>query len=181
MKKVILLSGSPKSDGNTMQVLQEAAKVIEDNGVEVEIISIAKMNIKDVMNSEEGYNDGFDIIIDKIKEAQGLIVASPVYWGTARAKMMIALQRIATASLADDNFLSRMVGGPIAIARRGGLTTTLSEMLMFYLANDMVVAGSTYWNIVFGKLPGEALKDKEGIKTIKRFAENVAFLVNKIN
>lgn len=181
MKKVILLSGSPKAEGNTVQVLKEAAKVIEANGLEAEIISLADMNIKDVMNSEGGYNDGFDVVIEKIKNAQGLIVASPVYWGTARAEMMIAIQRIATASLGNGNFLSRMVGGPIAIARRGGLTTSLSEMLMFYLANDMIVAGSTYWNIVFGKLPGEAIEDKEGIKTIKRFAENVAFLINKID
>lgn len=181
MKKVILLSGSPKEEGNSVQVLRECAKVIEENGVKAEVVSIAGMNLKDCMNFEDGYNDGFDKIIDKIKEAQGFIIAAPVYWGTARAEAMTALQRIAMASMKQGNFLSRMVGGPIAIARRGGLTSTIEEMMMFYMINDMIVPGSTYWNIVFGKEPGDALKDEEGMKTVKRFSENVAYLINKMN
>lgn len=181
MKKVILLSGSPNKEGNTMQILKECAKVINDNGLEAEVISLAGLNLKDSMNFEGGYNDGFEEIVGKIKEAQGLIVGSPVYWGTARAETMTALQRLAMASKQQGHFLSRMVGGPIAVARRGGSTSAIQEMLMFYLYNDMIVPGSTYWNIVFGQKPGDALKDEEGIETVKRFAENVAFLVNKIN
>lgn len=181
MKKIILLSGSPNAEGNTVQVLRECAKVINKNGVEVEVVSLSEMNLKDSMNFQGGYNDGLDEIIEKIKNAQGLIVGGPVYWGTVRAELMTALQRIAMASMQNGNFLSRMVGGPIAVARRGGLTSAIQEMMMFYLANDMIVPGSTYWNIVFGKAPGAALQDEEGMDTIKRFAENVAFLVNKIN
>jgi multimeric flavodoxin WrbA len=103
-----------------------------------------------------------------------------VYWGTVRAQLMTALQRIAMASMQQGNFLSRMVGGPIAVARRGGSTAAIQEMLMFYLANDMIVPGSTYWNIVFGQTPGQALEDAEGMDTIRRFGENTAFLVQKI-
>ncbi|MPQ45013.1 flavodoxin family protein [Clostridium tarantellae] len=180
MKKVILLSGSPKEDGNCAQVLDECAKVIKENGVEAEVVSLAHMDLKDCMYGDGNYNDGFEKIIEKIKNAQGLIVASPVYWGTARGEVMIALQRIAMASKQQGNFLSRMVGGPIAVARRGGSTSTIQEMLMFYFINDMIVPGSTYWNIVFGKEPGEALQDEEGIKTVKRFSENVAYLINKM-
>lgn len=180
MKKVILLSGSPNKDGNTMDILKVCAKVIEDNGVEAEVISLAGMNLKDCMNSEGGYDDGFDEVIEKIKNAQGLIVGGPVYWGTARAELMTALQRIAMASGKNGNFLSRMVGGPIAVARRGGHTSTIQELMMFYLINDMIVPGSTYWNIVFGRNPGDALKDEEGVRTVKRFSENVAYLINKM-
>ncbi|SHF13634.1 flavodoxin family protein [Clostridium fallax] len=178
MNKVILLSGSPKEDGNCMDVLKECAKVIEENNLKAEIVSIAGMDLKDCMN--ESYDDGFHEIIEKIKDAKGLIVASPVYWGTARGEVMVALQRIAMASKKEGNFLSRMVGGPIAVARRGGQTSTIQEMLMFYFINDMIVPGSTYWNIVFGKEPGDALKDEEGIKTVKRFSENVAYLIKKM-
>lgn len=177
MKKVILLSGSPNAEGNSMQILNECAKVIKENGVEAEVVSIAGMNLIDTMNSNQGYDDEFEEIIKKIKGSKGLIVASPVYWGTARAEIMTALQRIAMASKKQGNFLSRMVGGPIAVARRGGHTSTIQEMMMFYLINDMIVPGSTYWNIVFGKEPGDALKDEEGMKTVKRFSENVAYLV----
>jgi multimeric flavodoxin WrbA len=83
-------------------------------------------------------------------------------------------------SMASDSFLSRKVGGPIAVARRGGHTATLQELLMFYLINDMIVPGSTYWNMVFGEAPGEALADEEGMRTVRRFADNVAYLIRKL-
>jgi len=72
------------------------------------------------------------------------------------------------------------VGGPIVVARRGGHTATLQELWMFFLINDMIVPGSTYWNMVFGRTPGEALDDEEGMQTVRRFAENVAFLIRKL-
>ena len=179
MSKVILLSGSPNAEGNTMQILRECAKTIEANGVETELISLAGMKLHDAMDFQSG-DDGFDAVIEKIKGAQGLIVGGPVYWGTVHAQLMTALQRIAMASMQQGNFLSRMVGGPVAVARRGGSTAAIQEMLMFYLANDMIVPGSTYWNIVFGQTPGQALEDAEGMDTIRRFGENTAFLVQKI-
>lgn len=181
MSSVILLSGSPNPQGNTMQVLGECAKVIEQAGIETRLISLSGMQLKDAMNFKGGYNDGFDDVIETISRAQGLIVGGPVYWGTVRAELMTALQRIAMASMQKGQFLSRMVGGPVAVARRGGLTSALQEMLMFYLSNDMIVPGSTYWNIVFGQAPGAALKDEEGMKTVRHFAENVAFLVQRIH
>ena len=179
MKKVILLSGSPNAEGNTVQVLKACAEVIEKNGVEAEVVSLSGMKLHDAMDFTSG-DDGFDAVIQKVKDADGLIVAGPVYWGTVRAQMMTALQRLAMASAQQGNFLSRKVGGPIAIARRGGSTTSIQEMMMFYLSNDMIVPGSTYWNIVFGQTPGQALRDEEGMQTVRRFAENVAFLINKI-
>lgn len=125
--------------------------------------------------------DGLNEIIDKIRTAQGLIVGTPVYFGTARGDVMAALQRIGYVSMRSNKFLSGMVGGPIAVARRGGQTSTIQEMLMFFLINDMIVPGSTYWNMVFGRLPGEVWKDPEGIETIRHFAANVAKLVKRLN
>ncbi len=93
---------------------------------------------------------------------------------------MNLLQRIGMLSYNGDKFLSWKVGGPIAINRRGGATATIQEMLMFFLINEMIVPGSTYWNMLFGKLPGEALEDEEGVRTAERFAENVAKLIQKI-
>ena len=181
MSKVILLSGSPNKNGNTVQVFRQMAGVIESEGVNAEVVSLAGMNITDVMNPKGDHDDGFDEIIGKIIPAEGLIVGGPVYWGTVRAELMTALQRIAMASMKNGNFLSRKVGGPVAFARRGGLTSSIQEMMMFFLYNDMVVPGSTYWNIVFGKEPGAAMNDEEGLKTVSHFAKNVAWLINRIN
>jgi multimeric flavodoxin WrbA len=188
MAKTVLISGSPKPDGNTAQLMQECAKVIQQQGVEAEVISFAGMSIQSCTAcgkcSEMGkceIDDGLNEIIQKLRSAQGFIVGTPVYFGTARGDVMAALQRIGYVSMKSDKFLSGMVGGPIAVARRGGQTSTLQEMLMFFLINDMIVPGSTYWNMVFGRLPGEAWKDAEGIETIRHFAANVADLVKKLN
>jgi len=168
--------------------MRECAKVIQEQGVEAEVISFAGMSIESCTAcgkcSETGecdIHDELNEIIQKIRGAQGLIVGSPVYFGTARGDVMSALQRIGYVSMKTDKFLSGMVGGPIAVARRGGQTLTLQEILMFFLINDMIVPGSTYWNMVFGRLPGEVLKDQEGIDTIRHFAANVAKLVKKLN
>jgi len=188
MPKTILISGSPKPDGNTAQLMNECAKVVQEQGVETEVISFAGMSIQSCTAcgkcSETGkceIEDGLNEIVEKLRRARGLIVGAPVYFGTARGDVMAALQRIGYLSMRTDKFLTGMVGGPVAVARRGGQTSALQEMLMFYLINDMIVPGSTYWNMVFGRLPGEIWKDEEGIGTIRHFAANVASLVNKLN
>ncbi len=186
--KVLLISGSPKPNGNTAQVLEACAKVIREAGVEVEVVSFAGMKIeaciacqKCAKTGECGTDDGLNEIIRKIKQAEGLIVGAPVYFGTARGDVMCALQRIGYVSRNTDKYLTGKIGGPIAVARRGGQTLTLQEMMMFFLINDMVVPGSTYWNMVFGRMPGEALKDEEGMGAVKHFAANVANLVKKLH
>ncbi len=188
MKKVVLLSGSPRNNSNTMQILDECAKTIKENGLEAEIVSLRGKNIQSCIACGKCaelkkcvLNDGLNEIIDKIKEAEGFIVAAPVYFGTARGDVMSALQRIGYVSRRSGNFLSWKVGGPIAVGRRGGHTSTIQEMLMFYLINDMIVPGSTYWNIVFALGEGEAINDVEGISTVKRFSENVSRLIKKID
>jgi len=187
MQKTVLLSASPKADGNTAQLMQDCAKIIKEQGVDAEVISFAGLSIQSCTAcgkcSEMGkcsIEDGLNEIIDKIRPAQGLIVASPVYFGTARGDLMSALQRIGYVSRKSDQFLAGKVGGAVAVARRGGQTFTLQEMLMFFLINDMIVPGSTYWNMVFGRLPGEVWKDQEGIETVRHFAANVAKLVKKL-
>jgi multimeric flavodoxin WrbA len=188
MLKVLLISGSPKAEGNTAQLMKECARVIEARGVKTEIVSLSDKKIESCIAcgkcSELGYcsqEDGLNEILKKVRESQGFIVGSPVYFGTARGDVMAALQRIGYVSRKTDNFLSGKVGGAIAVARRGGQTFTLQEMLMFFLINDMIVPGSTYWNMVFGRLPGEVWQDKEGIETIRHFASNVANLVKKLH
>ena len=93
---------------------------------------------------------------------------------------MSALQRIGKVSRGGDKFLDWMVGGPIAVARRGGVTLTLQEMLMFFAINNMIVAGSTYWNMVIAGPEGTALEDTEGIETIQLFGQNVARIIKKV-
>lgn len=188
MAKVLLLSGSPRAKGNTTQVLEECARVLNNQGVESEIISLQGRRIEACTACGDcngtgkcSLNDDLTEIVTILRTCQGFIVGAPVYFGTARGDVMNALQRIGMISRSSDRFLSRMVGGPIAVARRGGHTSTLQEMVMCYLMNDMIICGSSYWNMVFGRDPGEVWGDVEGMETIRRFAENVAFVVNQLH
>lgn len=187
MAKVILLNSSPRANSNTQDVLEVCKNEIEKNGVGAEIISLKGKQIQSCVACnacrESGncvLNDGLDEIIEKIRQADGFIPAAPVYFGTARGDIMAALQRIGKVSRGNDKFLDWMVGGPIAVARRGGQTLTLQEMMMFFSINNMIIAGSTYWNMVFAGPEGTALNDDEGIATIRLFGENVAKIIKKL-
>lgn len=189
MKKVILLNGSPRVNGNTNYLLTECKKAIEKNGVDAEIIQLAGKNVHSCIECKKCAelkrcvfnDDGINEIIEKLKTADGLIVGAPVYYGTARGDIMSAIQRIGYVSARSGlNYLQYKVGGPIAVGRRGGHTATIQEMLMFYFINEMIVPGSNYWNIAFGREIGAVEEDKEGIETIKRFGKNVAVLINKL-
>ena len=187
MADVILLSGSPRKNSNTVQVLDICAEEIEKNGLTTEVLSLRGMKIESCIACnkcvEKGncvLKDGLDEIIEKIRTADGFIPAAPVYFGTARGDIMAALQRIGKVSRGTDQFLSWMVGGPLAVARRGGQTLTLQEMAMVFPINNMIMVGSDYWNMVFALEEGTADSDEEGIGTIKLFGENVAKLIQKI-
>ena len=187
MADVVLLSGSPRKNSNTMEVLEICAEEIEKQGLSTEIISLRGKKIQSCIAclncAKEGncvLKDGLDEIIDKIREADGFIPAAPVYFGTARGDIMSALQRIGYVSRRTDQFLSWMVGGPIAVARRGGQSLTLQEMSMFFPINNMIMIGSDYWNMVFALEEETANDDDEGMNTIKLFGENVAKLIKKI-
>jgi multimeric flavodoxin WrbA len=187
LARVILINGSPRAEGNTALVLSECARAIEAAGVEAEVISFSDKKIESCTACYQcqktgrcSIDDGLNEIAEKVRDAKGLIVGSPVYFGTARGDVMSFLQRLGMISRMKDRFLAGKVGGPIAVARRGGHTATIQEMLMFFLINDMIVPGSDYWNMAFGLNPGEVLSDSEGIKTARHFAENVGNLVQKL-
>lgn len=184
---VILVSGSPREGGNTEIVLNACAEVLAASGLKPEIVSLRGKNINSCLacnqccpNGSCVINDGANEIFEKIAVAKGLIVGAPVYYGTARGDMMCLLQRLGMYSARHGRFLDGMVGGPIAVARRGGHTASIQEMLMFCFICGMIVPGSNYWNMVFGRAKGEALEDEEGMATARLFAANVAKVIKAL-
>lgn len=170
-----------------MQVMEACAEVARQEGLETEIISLHNKQIRSCVACYRcgdlgrcSLDDGLNEIMEIIKAAEGLIIGAPVYYGTARGDLMAAIQRIGMVAGRNGRWLSWKVGGPIAVARRGGLSASYQEMLMFYFLAEMIVPGSIYWNIVFGREPGDALKDTEGMETVKRFTANVATLIKKL-
>ena len=186
--KVIAISGSPRKNGNTERACSTALNEIAAHGIETELISLAGKNIQPCIAccgcKKAGrcvaHKDDFQEIFDAARAADGIILASPVYFGCATGPICNLMHRLGYASRGAGNFLSRKVGGAIAVARRAGQNATFSQLSMFFPINDMIQVGSTYWNIAFARDIGEIEKDEEGIATLKRFGENVAWILKKV-
>ena len=187
--KVIAISGSPRPKGNTVAACHFALEEVAKEGIDTELITLAGKNIQPCTACGKcgddkrcsTHKDDFELIYQEVKNAQGLILASPVYFGCATPPICAVMHRLGYVSRCGDNFLERMVGGPIAVARRAGHNATFAQLGMFFSINDMIQVGSTYWNVVTARDPGEAQQDTEGVETLRHFGQNIAWLLNKIH
>ncbi len=188
MMKVLAVCGSPRKGGNTEAILRVALDVLESRGIGTELIALAGKRIQPCTACMACRNapkcvidDDFDPIFRKLAEADGFIVGSPVYFGSATPETMAFLDRAGYVARHNGNLLARKVGGPVSVARRIGQNFTVAQLLMWYMINGMIVPGSSYWNIAFGREKGEVMADEEGLRTIRNFAENIAWLLEKIH
>ena len=189
MLKVIGIVGSPREGGNTEILVKEAFKVISKEGIDTELVllsnkKIAPCNACGYCKKGEGtcnIEDDFQEIFPKMVKSDGIILASPVYFGSCTPEMKAFIDRVGYCARGmKERPFKRKVGGPIVVGRRGGQNFTLAQLMYFFLINEMIVPGSTYWNIAFGRQKGDVLKDDEGLQTIREFAENVAWLIRKL-
>jgi multimeric flavodoxin WrbA len=182
--KVVGIVGSPRSEGNTEIITRIALEEIQKEGLETELISLAGKKIKPCDGCRScaetdkcHIKDDFDSIFEKMKEADGIILATPVYYGAATPQMVSFISRFYARR---GKPLKNKVGGPIVVARRAGHNFTFAQLMFFFMISEMIVPGSSYWNIAFGRSKGEVLKDEEGLNTIKTFGQKIAWLIKKI-
>ena len=182
--KVLILNGSPRSEGNTAISLKELAATLEAEGVETETIQVGDQDIRGCMAcgacSKLGkcvYDDSVNDIAAKFEDADGLIVASPVYYASANATLIACLDRLFYSSKFDKTM---KVGARVVIARRGGCSATFDELNKYFTICGMPVCSSQYWNSVHGRAPGDATQDTEGLQTMRTLARNMAFLMKSI-
>lgn len=185
--RILGISGSPRKGGNTDTLLTIALDVIHDNGIEAELISLAGKTIRPCdacmackKESRCILEDDFDLIFNDMLDSDGFIVGSPVYFGSATAELTALLDRAGYVARNNGNLFNRKVGGAVVVARRIGQNFTFAQLLMWFMINGMIVPGSSYWNIAFGKQKGDVVEDEEGVKTIQNFAENLAWLLKTI-
>lgn len=182
--KVLILNGSPHQNGNTSIAINEMLKVFAEEGIETETFHIGSKNIRGCIAcggcAEKGkcvFDDAVNEIAEKFRDADGLVVASPVYYASANATLIACLDRLFYSSHFDKTM---KVGAAVAVARRGGCSATFDELNKYFTISGMPVASSTYWNSVHGRLPGEAVQDIEGLKTMRNLAKNMSFLIKSI-
>lgn len=182
--KVLILNGSPRVGGNTTTAIAELEKVFREEGVEVETVQVGALEIRGCIacnKCAEGggcvFNDIVNELAPKFEAADGLIVASPVYYAGANATLVACLTRLFYST----RFNKTMkVGASVAVARRGGCSATYDELNKFFGIAGMPIAASQYWNSVHGRLPGEAAMDEEGLQTMRTLARNMTFLMRSI-
>ena len=182
--KVLMLNGSPHVRGNTALALAEMEKVFAENGIETEIIQVGSQPIRGCMAcnycAEHGkcvINDLVNEVSAKFREADGLVVASPVYYASANSSLTALLDRLFYSR----SFDTRMkVGASVAVCRRGGASATFDQLNKYFTICNMPLVSSQYWNSVHGLLPGEAAEDGEGLQTMRVLARNMSFLIRSI-
>lgn len=182
--KVLMINGSPRVGGNTAIALKEMEKVFVKNGIEVETMQIGNKAIRGCIACGTCATKGQCVFDDAVNEAavkfagaDGLVIASPVYYASANGTLVSFLDRLFYSCHCDKRM---KVGAAVAVARRGGLSATFDELNKYFTINSMPVAASNYWNSVHGGAKGDAEQDAEGLQTVRVLAENMSFLMKSI-
>ncbi len=184
MAKVLLLNGSPRVNGCTATALEEMIAVFREEGIETELIQIGSKDIRGCIScrrcAELGhcvFDDPVNEVAQKFSEADGLVVGSPVYYGSPNGTVLSFLDRLFYSS----SFAKHMkVGAAVVSCRRGGNTASFDVLNKYFTISGMPVASSTYWNQVHGFTAEDVKKDLEGLQTMRNLARNMAFLIRAI-
>ena len=182
--KVLIINGSPRAKSNTQTALDEMVKVFSAEGIETEVVKIGNMPVRGCIACGSCFKNGkcvFDDVVNelapKFEAADGLVVASPVYYASANATLIACLDRLFYSTHFDKTM---KVGASVVCARRGGLSATFDELNKYFTISGMPVASSQYWNSIHGREPGQASQDAEGMQTMRTLARNMAFLMKSI-
>ena len=184
MAKVILLNGSPRAEGCTATALKEVARTLNEDGIETEIINVGNQNIRGCIacgycekNGKCVFNDLVTEVSAKLEKADGLVVGSPVYYGSPNGTIISFMDRLFYSAQYD---MHMKVGASVVSARRGGNSASFDVLNKYFTISSMPVASSSYWNQVHGFSAEDVKKDLEGLQTMRNLAHNMAFMIKAI-
>lgn len=184
MSKVLIISGSPHAHGNTSIAIEEMKKIFEEQGIETSVMQVGNKDIRGCVacgscakNGKCVFDDEVNKAAELLEKADGLVLASPVYYASANSTLTALCDRLFYSCSCD---LTMKVGASVAVARRGGCSATFDQLNKYFTISGMPVASSQYWNSVHGRVPGDAEKDEEGLQTMRTLARNMSFLIKSI-
>ena len=182
--KVLLISGSPRANGNTAIAFDEMIKIFHEAGVETEVLRVGSMDVRGCIacmtckkNGRCVFNDIVNETATKFEEADGVVIGAPVYYGSANGTLISFLDRLFYSTPFDKTM---KVGASVAVARRGGMSATYDELNKYFAISGMPIASGQYWNGIHGREAGEAAGDEEGLQQMRVLARNMVFLMNAI-
>lgn len=188
--KVVAINGSARKGGNTAILLRHVMQELETEGIETELIELSGAKIhgclacrkcsarKDRRCSQAG--DMGNTLIEKMDQADGVLLGSPTYVSDITPEMKALIDRACLVGRANGGMFRRKVGAAVVAVRRAGAIHAFDSLNHFFLISEMIVPGSSYWNIAIGREPGEVEKDEEGMQTMKTLGQNMAWLLKKV-
>ena len=187
--RVLAINGSARKNGNTTLLIQTVIEELEKDGIETEMICLAGHVIQPCkacwacggQGNCVHHHDVFQEILEKMKAADGILLGSPVYSANISSSMQAVLERAAVVCDMNPGLMRHKVGAAVAAARRAGSMQAIDAMNHFFLNHEMFIAGSTYWNMAYGQIPGDVLKDGEGIANMRNLGKNMAFLLKALH
>lgn len=188
--KVIAFNGSARKDGNTAILINQVFSELEKQDIETEMIQLSGQKIQGCIacykcfeNKDQRCSVKNDIVndcIEKMLQADGVILASPTYFADVSAELKALIDRAGLVAKANGDMFRRKVGAAIVAVRRGGSVHAFDSMNHFFLISQMIIPGSCYWNMAFGLEIGDVEKDEEGLQTMRTLGQNIAWLLKKI-
>ncbi len=189
MMKVVAFNGSGRKDGNTATLIRCVLKILEEEGIDTELIQMAAKPIHGCNACRTCYetknerciidDDNVNEYVQKMKAADGIILGSPTYFSMMTPEMKALIDRTGYVARANNHLFKRKIGAAIVAVRRAGGMPTFDAINHFFLISQMIVPGSSYWNLGFGNKKGEVEKDDEGLKTMETLGRNMAWLIKK--
>ena len=189
--KVVAFNGSPRKDGNTSLLIGRVLDVLEREGIETETVRVGGTPIRGCIacfkcfENKNGHcsvdTDLLNDCIDRISAADGIILGSPTYFASLTPELKALIDRAGMVSRANGMLLRRKVGAAVVAARRAGTVHTFDSINHFFGINEMIIPGSNYWNMGFGREKGDVQNDAEGLATMQTLGENMAWLLKKLN
>ncbi|MDD1767869.1 MAG: flavodoxin family protein [Methanomassiliicoccales archaeon] len=189
--KVVAFNGSPRKNGNTSIALQMVLDELGKENIETELVQFGSEGIEDctaclacVKNKDMKCiieSDNVNVYIEKMIEADGVILGSPVYFGNVTGQMKAFIDRVGYVSRVNGDPFKRKVGAAVTVNRRAGALAAFADINYFFLIGQWIVVGSNYWNVGAGHKPGDILNDQEAINVLKKLAENMAWLLKKLS
>ncbi len=187
---VVAVNGSARKDGNTAILLRHALGEIEAEGISTELVQLAGMRIhgctacfRCFANKDRRCavtNDDVNAVIAKMDAADGILLGSPTYFADVTAEIKAVVDRSGMVAKANGGMFRRKAGAAVVAVRRGGAVHAFDSLNHFFLIGEMIVPGSSYWNIGIGREIGDVEKDEEGVRTMKDLGRNMAWLLKRI-
>jgi len=189
--KVAAFNGSPRKDGNTYDAIMIVLNELEKEGIETEVVHVGNKKIRGCIacnkcreNKDERCAQSGDDVnewIQKMKAADGIILASPTYFSSVSGTMTSFLDRAFYVASSNDGLFRHKTGASIVALRRSGGMPALDQLNRYILYSEMFMPSSNYWSIIHGSAPGEALQDEEGIQILRILGKNMAMLMKSLN